>query len=56
MRGITFNKQNVKGICIYCKKNTVPLGRYMERCDECKKKRPGKLMEALQSPKKSRLQ
>lgn len=39
MRGITFNKQNLRGICIFCKKNTVPLGHHMERCEECKKKK-----------------
>lgn len=54
MRGITFNKQNLRGICIFCKKNTVPLGHHMERCEECKKKRPSLSVQVLQSVKKSR--
>lgn len=38
MRGITFNKKVDTSICLFCKKNPVPVAKWNMRCEECKKK------------------
>lgn len=38
MRIISFNKKEPTSVCLFCKKNPVPMSKWNLRCDECKKK------------------
>lgn len=51
MRNPTFNKREVTydaggrmavSICLFCKKNEVPMSRWNRRCDECRQKQAQK--------------